>query len=85
MDSNPSDIMHSAVPASNRQPMPEVPQVVSDHAQPKAHPVRAKAVATQPPHLYRMLVFLFQSLSDLRYLRKAFPRSGRLSASSTVA
>jgi hypothetical protein len=40
------------------QPPPQIPQVVSDYAQPQSGLIGAEAMATQPGHLQRLLAFL---------------------------
>src|SRR5215469_78550 len=45
-------------PPRQHQPPPQVPEVVSDHTQPKSPLIGPKPVAAQPRHVHRLLAFL---------------------------
>ncbi len=54
-----------------RQPPPQVSEVIGNHAQPQPHLVRPKAMATQPRHLHRLLAFVDALLGGAAFVIEA--------------
>jgi hypothetical protein len=50
-------------PRGQRQPAPQIPEVISDQAQPQPHLVSAKAMTGKPRHRDRLLTLLYPLFS----------------------